>query len=180
VVAPSATSTTATLTAWQRGKLGWTPVLGPVTAKVGKGGVGKASETSTRTPAGAFRLTTAFGRAADPGTALPYRRVDRNDWWVSDTSSSRYNTHVRCAPGSCPFDESDGENLYAAGSVYDNAVVIDYNRSPVVRGAGSAFFLHISNGAPTAGCVAIAKGPLQQVMRWLEPTAAPVIRIGVG
>jgi L,D-peptidoglycan transpeptidase YkuD (ErfK/YbiS/YcfS/YnhG family) len=179
VVAPTTTSTTATLTAWQRGPLGWTPVLGPVPAKVGKGGIGTASETSTRTPAGSYRLTTAFGRAADPGTALPYRRVDRNDWWVSDSSSSRYNTYARCAPGTCPFDESDGENLYAAGSVYDNAVVIDYNRTPVVRGAGSAFFLHISNGAPTAGCVAIAKGSLQQVMRWLKPSAGPVISIGV-
>jgi L,D-peptidoglycan transpeptidase YkuD (ErfK/YbiS/YcfS/YnhG family) len=180
VAAPTSTATTATLTAWQRGPLGWTPVAGPVSARVGSAGVGKASESSSKTPAGAFRLTTAFGRAADPGTALPYRRVDRNDWWVSDTASSRYNTPARCAPGSCPFDERDGENLYAAGSVYDNAVVIDYNRTPVVRGAGSAFFLHIGNGRSTAGCVAIGKGTLQQVMRWLEPSAAPVISIGVG
>jgi L,D-peptidoglycan transpeptidase YkuD (ErfK/YbiS/YcfS/YnhG family) len=180
VAAPTSTATTATLTAWQRGPLGWTPVAGPVSARVGSAGVGKASESSSKTPAGAFRLTTAFGRAADPGTALPYRRVDRNDWWVSDTASSRSNTPVRCAPGSCSFDERDGENLYAAGSVYDNAVVIDYNRTPVVRGAGSAFFLHIGNGRATAGCVSIGKGTLQQVMRWLKPSAAPVISIGVG
>ncbi|NEK96428.1 L,D-transpeptidase family protein [Modestobacter muralis] len=180
VVAPSAGSTTATLTAWQRGDRGWTPVVGPVTARVGAGGVGAASESSTRTSAGTFTLTEAFGRAGDPGTAPPYRVVDRDDWWVSDVNSGRYNTHARCAPGTCDFDERAGENLLAAGRVYDNAVVIDYNRRPVTRGAGSAFFLHIVKGAATAGCVAIDQAGLQAVLRWLRPGASPVISIGVG
>jgi L,D-peptidoglycan transpeptidase YkuD (ErfK/YbiS/YcfS/YnhG family) len=180
VVAPSAGSSTATVTAWQRGPGGWSAVLGPVPARVGSAGVGAASESSTRTPAGTFSLTTAFGRAANPGTALPYRVLDRSDWWVSDVGSPLYNTAARCAPGSCPFDERAGENLYAAGAVYDNAVVIDYNRAPVVRGAGSAFFLHITNGGATAGCVAVDRVVLQQLMRWLDPRAAPVISIGVG
>jgi len=49
-----------------------------------------------------------------------------------------------------------------------------------VRGAGSAFFLHITNGAPTAGCVATDRAALQSLMRWLQPAASPVIAIGVG
>jgi L,D-peptidoglycan transpeptidase YkuD (ErfK/YbiS/YcfS/YnhG family) len=151
-----------------------------VPARVGSAGVGQASETSTRTPAGTFRLTEAFGRLGNPGTALPYRVIDRSDWWVSDVASPRYNQYARCAPGTCDFDERAGENLYSEGSVYDNAVVIDYNRTPVVKGAGSAFFLHITNGAPTAGCVAIDRAPLQSVLRWLQPGATPVIAIGVG
>ena len=180
VVAPSAGSSTATVTAWQRGPAGWSAVLGPVPARVGSAGVGAASESSTRTPAGTFSLTTAFGRAGNPGTALPYRQVDRSDWWVSDAGSPLYNTPARCLAGSCPFDERAGENLYAAGAVYDNAVVIDYNRAPVVRGAGSAFFLHIGNGSATAGCVSVDRVVLQQLMRWLDPRATPVISIGVG
>ncbi|MCU1618332.1 MAG: Conserved exported protein of unknown function [Modestobacter sp.] len=180
VVAPSPGSTTATLTAWQRGPEGWVAVMDPVPAQVGSAGVGAASENSTRTPAGTFSLTEAFGRSGNPGTALPYRVVDRNDWWVSDVHSAQYNQYARCAPGTCPFDEGAGENLYAAGAVYDNAVVIDYNRGNAVPGAGSAFFLHIANGAPTAGCVAVGRGSLQQLMRWLQPGAAPVIAIGVG
>ncbi|MFL6095193.1 MAG: hypothetical protein ACJ71Y_07055, partial [Blastococcus sp.] len=66
VVAASAGATTARLTAWQRGADGWTPVLGPVTARVGRAGVGRASESTTRTPAGTFTLTEAFGRAGNP------------------------------------------------------------------------------------------------------------------
>ena len=31
--------------------------------------------------------TSAFGRALNPGTALPYRVVDKQDWWVSDVNS---------------------------------------------------------------------------------------------
>jgi L,D-peptidoglycan transpeptidase YkuD (ErfK/YbiS/YcfS/YnhG family) len=150
-----------------------------VTARIGSAGVGTASETSTRTPAGTFRLTEAFGRAGDPGTALPYRRVDGDDWWVSDVTSSLYNRYAQCAPGTCPFDERAGENLYAQGAVYDQAVVIDYNREGR-RGKGSAFFLHISNAKATAGCVAIERYALEKLMRWLQPAAKPVIAIGVG
>jgi L,D-peptidoglycan transpeptidase YkuD (ErfK/YbiS/YcfS/YnhG family) len=179
VVAASSASTSAKLAAWERGPNGWTAVLGPVTARVGSAGVGRASETSTRTPAGTFTLTEAFGRAGDPGTALPYRVVDGDDWWVSDVHSPLYNRYAQCAPSTCPFDESVSENLYATGPVYAQAVVIDYNRGGT-PGAGSGFFLHISNGAPTAGCVAIDAGSLVTLMRWLEPSARPIISIGVG
>ena len=179
VVAPSATSTVAQLTAWERRGDGWVAVLGPTTARLGSAGMGQASESSTRTPAGTFTLTEAFGRQGNPGTALPYRVVDGNDWWVSDVNSSLYNRYARCAPGTCPFNEAAGENLYAPGAVYDNAVVIDYNRGGT-PGAGSAFFLHITNGAATAGCVAIDRAALATVMRWLNPAASPLIAIGVG
>lgn len=180
VVAPSATATTASFTAWERRSGRWTPVLGPVTARIGSQGIGTASETSTRTPAGTFPLTEAFGRAANPGTGLPYRLIDRQDWWVSDATSSLYNQYKRCAAGTCPFDEAAGENLYAQGAVYDYAAVIDYNRRNVVRGAGSAYFLHVTNNAATAGCVAIDRGSLGSVLRWLNPGAAPLISLGVG
>ena len=54
VVAPSSRSTTATLTAWELRPAGWTAVLGPLRARVGSAGVGRAGESSTRTPAGTF------------------------------------------------------------------------------------------------------------------------------
>ena len=57
--------------------------------------------------------------------------------------------------------------------------MIDYNRGGT-PGAGSAFFLHVSNAAPTAGCVAIDGGSLAALLRWLDPGASPRIAIGVG
>jgi L,D-peptidoglycan transpeptidase YkuD (ErfK/YbiS/YcfS/YnhG family) len=180
VVAASSRSTTATLTAWQKGPSGWTAVIGPVTAHLGAAGVGRAGETTSRTPAGTFPLTEAFGRLADPGTALPYRVVNGDDWWVSDPASPLYNTFTECARASCPFDTADGERLLDAGASYDHAVVIDYNRRPVTPGAGSAFFLHVTNGAATAGCVAVPAATLVAILRWLAPSARPLISIGVG
>ncbi len=146
-------------------------------ARSGSAGVNQASETSTRTPVGTFTLTEAFGRG-DPGTALPYRVVDGDDWWVSDVGSPRYNQFAECARGTCDFAESAGENL-AEEPAYEQAVVIDYNRGGT-PGAGSAFFLHVSNGAPTLGCVAIDAGSLGTLLRWLDPSARPLIAIGVG
>lgn len=177
VVAPSAGSTTATLTGWEIRGGRWVAVIGPVTASVGSGGVGAASETSTRTPAGTFTLTESFGRAVNPGAQLPYRQIDGNDWWVSDSASPAYNTYARCAPGGCPFREAAGENLWAQGPVYDYAAVIDYNRRPAVPGAGSAFFLHVSNGQPTAGCVATDRATVIALLRWMAPTARPLVSI---
>jgi L,D-peptidoglycan transpeptidase YkuD (ErfK/YbiS/YcfS/YnhG family) len=38
----------------------------------------------------------------------------------------------------------------------------------------------VTNGAPTAGCVAIDRGALVALLRWLDAGARPVIAIGVG
>lgn len=51
VVADSASATTAVLTAWQRTGTGWSRAYGPVSAFVGKDGVGQASESTSHTPA---------------------------------------------------------------------------------------------------------------------------------
>jgi L,D-peptidoglycan transpeptidase YkuD (ErfK/YbiS/YcfS/YnhG family) len=180
VVAQSSGSRTAVLQAWYRTPGGgWLRHGSGVAAHVGSQGLTThPSESRSATPIGSFGLTQAFGRASDPGTALPYFRTSASDWWVSDASSRYYNTHYRCA-SSCPFNTGAGENLYAAGFVYTYAVVIDYNRFPVTRGAGSAFFLHVTNGSATAGCVSISETTLVSLMRWLGPAAHPRILIGV-
>lgn len=176
----SASATSGVLEAWQKQTNGsYRRVYGPIPAWVGSAGVGATREGLSRTPAGFFRLTESFGIAANPGSGLPYRRVDTNDWWVSDVGSPLYNTYQRCAPGTCPFDQNASERL-ATIPVYEYATVIDYNRRPVVRGAGSAFFLHVANGRPTAGCVAVAEVHLLWLMRWLRLASTPVISIGVG
>jgi L,D-peptidoglycan transpeptidase YkuD (ErfK/YbiS/YcfS/YnhG family) len=179
VVAGSSGSTTATLQAWQRAPDGsWVKRGAGIRAHVGSQGMTThPSESVPATPIGSFTLTQAFGRAANPGTGLPHFQTGWTDWWVSDVNSSLYNTHQRCT--SCSFDAGVSENLYGAGYVYTYAVVIDYNRFPVTRGAGSAFFLHVTDGSATAGCVAIPEADLVSIMRWLTPAAQPRILIGV-
>jgi L,D-peptidoglycan transpeptidase YkuD (ErfK/YbiS/YcfS/YnhG family) len=180
VVAPSTASTTGTLQAWQRGASGWSPVGSALTAYLGTAGMSShPSESSTATPIGSFTLTQAFGHDPNPGTALPYRQTTPDDWWISQPGPL-YNTLQRCAT-SCPFVQGDpNEHLYEEMPYYTYAVVIDYNRSPVVQGAGSAFFLHVTVGQPTQGCVSIPLASLASLMRWLTPAAHPRILIGVG
>jgi L,D-peptidoglycan transpeptidase YkuD (ErfK/YbiS/YcfS/YnhG family) len=61
---------------------------------------------------------------------------------------------------------------------YEHAVVIDYNRFPVVPNRGDAIFLHVWNENATSGCVAIDRDRLVEIMRWLDPAKAPRIAIG--
>lgn len=177
VSAPKATDTTATLTAFERGAdKSWKPVpgLGPTKAFLGSLGMGEPKDNVYRTPQGTFPLDQAFGRLANPGTKMPYIKVDRQDWWDSNMKSPTYNTHVRqvASPG------GDSENLYDSGPVYDYAVNMAHNpqRTP---GKASAMFLHVTNGEPTMGCVAIDKEIMRKVLVWLDPSKSPKITIGV-
>ncbi|WP_238422151.1 L,D-transpeptidase [Gordonia sp. 'Campus'] len=175
VTAPKASDTTATLTAFERGAGGsWKPVIGPTKAFLGSLGMGEPKDNVHRTPQGTFPLDQAFGREANPGTKLPYIKVDQQDWWDSNMKSPTYNTHVRQpqSPG------GDSENLYNSGPVYDYAVNIAHNpqRTP---GRASAMFLHVTNGEPTMGCVAIERDLMKQILVWLDPAKNPKITIGV-
>src|SRR3954451_16499044 len=70
-VAP-AHSTPARLDFWQRSSKGvFFHTYGPVAAWVGADGVGKASESLARTPAGVFPLTHSFGNRAPTGWSRP-------------------------------------------------------------------------------------------------------------
>ena len=178
VSAASTTSTAGTLQAWQKGATGWQPHGRPIAAYLGSSGLTRhPREGSSATPIGSFGLTLAFGSAANPGTKLSYFQTGSDDWWVSDVHSALYNTHQRCIE--CAFDTGVSENLYGAGYVYSYAVVIDYNRFPATPGAGSAFFLHVTDGSPTAGCVSIPQAALVSILRWLTPSAHPRMLIGV-
>jgi L,D-peptidoglycan transpeptidase YkuD (ErfK/YbiS/YcfS/YnhG family) len=181
VKVPSLTATTAVLEVWQRMSNGrYMRVYGPIRARVGAAGIGSAREGSTKTPAGVWGLTQAFGIAPDPGSGLPYFRVDNNDWWVGDSRSRYYNRHYGCAPGHCPFSERVSEHLLSVGAVYGYAAMINYNTAPVRPHAGAAFFLHMTDNTPTLGCVAIPRVNMIWLLRWLRPGAHPVISIGLG
>ncbi|GAC70475.1 hypothetical protein GS4_35_00510 [Gordonia soli NBRC 108243] len=175
VTAPKASDPTATLTAFERGTdNSWKPVIGPTKAFLGSLGQGEPKDNVYRTPQGTFPLDQAFGRLANPGTKLPYIKVDQQDWWDSNTKSPTYNTHVRQAasPG------GDSENLYNSGPVYDYAVNIAHNPQRI-PGKASAMFLHVTNGQPTMGCVAIDKELMRKILVWLDPAKSPKITIGV-
>ena len=177
VVARSTGSTTATLQAWSKTSGGWVHYGSAVTAHVGSDGLTtQPSEFRSATPIGSFTLTQAFGYYPNPGTGLSYFQTTPDDYWISD-KSRYYNTHQRC--GSCGYNDGTNERLYYETPYYNYAVVINTPSGLSAYPHGSAFFLHVTDGNPTAGCVAISQSKLVSLMRWLTPAAHPRILIGV-
>jgi L,D-peptidoglycan transpeptidase YkuD (ErfK/YbiS/YcfS/YnhG family) len=181
VRAASAHSTVAVLEVWARTPTGYTRVAGPWQGRVGWNGVGRAHEGSGRTPSGVWPLGTGFGVGArDPGSHLGWFTAGSRDWWGSDVRSpSTYNRHVRCRRTSCPFRTARAEHLLDHPRAYRYAMLIGYNTPPHVNvGAGSAFFLHVGIGGPTAGCVSLPASRVVWLLRRMKPGA--VVSIGVG
>ena len=192
VSAASTSSTTATVEVWNKTGDTWTPQSGltNISANVGKQGLTKTpSESISATPIGSFTLTQAFGAKSNPGTKLKYTDTaptgGKRWWWDESPSSSTYNSLVLSAtkPGG---SQSGSEDLYASTPAYNYAVVMNVNMtasngSPGAQNPnhGSGFFLHVSENAPTAGCVAIPENDLVAIMKWLDPAKNPRIVINI-
>ena len=41
------------------------------------------------------------------------------------------------------------------------------------------YVLHVTDGSPTLGCVAVDKATMVKILQWLDPGRDPVIRIGL-
>jgi L,D-peptidoglycan transpeptidase YkuD (ErfK/YbiS/YcfS/YnhG family) len=171
-------ASTATLTAYERDGIGWRPVMGPWTARVGAKGfapAGEKVEGDDRTPSGTYGFDFFFGVSPDPGVRFPYRQVpDDTIVWDEDPASATYNIWI-------DLDDRgggrDAEGMYQPVA-YQHGAVIAYNttRTP---GVGSGIFLHVSTGRATAGCVSLPVDQLVAVLRWLDPAQDPRIVMGV-
>jgi L,D-peptidoglycan transpeptidase YkuD (ErfK/YbiS/YcfS/YnhG family) len=174
VTSSSWTTDVATLQTFEKDTAGWHAVFPAMPAHIGRAGFSADKhEGDLKTPAGKYGFGTMFGQRANPGVKFPYRQADSQSVWVDDVNSPYYNTWQENAALS-------GEHLASSGysTAYAYAAAIAYNVNPIVKGKGSAIFLHVSTGGGTAGCVSVAQSSLLQVLRWLDPAKAPVIVMG--
>ena len=157
---------------WERTAAGWQPVAPGIPAFIGANGMApETHDGQMKTPMGIFTLDFAFGTAPNPGGGLPYVEVGPDHWWDGDVQSPTYNTMQVCKEAQCAFNTSADtgtENLDIPQ--YAHAVVMGVNKARI-PGNGSAFFLHTTDGGPTAGCVAIDDSTLVKIMQWLRPGA---------
>ncbi|UXA20495.1 L,D-transpeptidase [Mycobacterium sp. SMC-4] len=164
----------AKLDVWQRTGSGWQPVTGGIgiPAKIGAKGMSPNHfDGSMMTPKGIYTLDFAFGTEPNPGGGLRYVQVGSDHWWDGDMNSPTYNTMQVCKRDQCRFNtslSSGTENLNIPQ--YAHAVVMGVNKARI-PGKGGAFFVHSTDGGPTAGCVAIDDATLVTIMRWLRPGA---------
>lgn len=157
----------------------WRHTFPPMEALIGEKGFappGGKREGDLRTPSGVFSLRRSFGYAPRLSSRMPYRQVGKDDLWVDDVSSPDYNRWVKRGDTSA----SSFEVMKLDDDRYRYAIVVEYNTDPVVRGAGSAIFIHVrfGEGVSTLGCVALSREDILRVLAWLDPAASPVVLMG--
>ncbi|HEY5105420.1 MAG TPA: L,D-transpeptidase family protein [Caulobacteraceae bacterium] len=137
-----------------------------VRCAVGAAGVVAASdkrEGDGASPAGVWPLRELFyrpDRGPAPPTALPAYALAHDQGWCDDPGDEGYNRKVALPyPARC-------ESLWREDGLYDLIVLLGYNDRPVVKGAGSAIFLHIAQDdfAPTQGCVALSREAMHRLL----------------
>ena len=146
-------------------------VAGPLTIPCALGRAGTTHckrEGDGATPAGRFRLLGCFYRAdrgRRPPSKLPTAAIRPTDGWCDDPNDRRYNRPVRL-----PYPARH-ERMWRDDHLYNVVVDIAWNRGPVVRGRGSAIFLHLARPdfAPTEGCVAVPPQAARRLLQRIGP-----------
>lgn len=155
--------------------LGWGRGLNPLSNLPGP----VKHEGDGKSPAGIFRLSSAFG-LADPAKVksirLPYVQLTAGIECVDDVKSTNYNSIVDHGKISDP-DWSSSEKMREVGGRYRWGVVVDHNVDPREPGGGSCIFLHIWLDAKTGttGCTAMALDKMESLLAWLDPSAHPAL-----
>jgi L,D-peptidoglycan transpeptidase YkuD (ErfK/YbiS/YcfS/YnhG family) len=186
IITVKTSGTRATVTAWARVANRWHVVMSTTSGRIGSGGITKGTtrrQNTNTTPSGTYSLTQAFGILSNPGTTLPYHVVTNDDWWVEDNNSPYYNTMRSDSMGgfdtSAPESSVNGsEHLGNHANLYRYVIVVNFNMHPSTPYRGAGIFLHVSNGHPTAGCIAVPLTTIVALLRWLNPAALPRIAIG--
>ncbi len=141
-------------------------------AYVGLNGVtDKKREGDSKTPLGLFNLTRGFGISILDDIKIDYITLKGNEFWIDDILSNDYNKLV--------YDNIhySAEHLIKENIAYKYAVIIEYNTNPIIKGNGSAIFLHIKKENGTKGCVAVSEEDMIYILKWLDPNYQPKILI---
>jgi len=142
--------------------------------EMGFAAVDEKREGDGKSPTGVFALGLAFGYNPFVETKMPYRQATDDDFWVDDADSEDYNRWVKGEPNAVSWEKMKRDD-----DQYKYGVVIGYNMDPVVKGKGSAIFLHVWNdGDSTLGCVAMSEEMILKILAWLDPAKKPLIIMG--
>lgn len=173
-------SNSATLVALEKRNQVWHIVDHPISAGIGRKGfatTGAKREGDNLTPTGFFRLGSLFCYDKEVKTKMPFIQTTADDKWIDDPNSPDYNRHVRGGTTARSF-----EKLKISSDEYKYCMVIEYNMHPVIKGMGSAIFLHLSESHqqvnPSSGCVVITEPDMDRLLKWMEPELKPSIIMG--
>jgi L,D-peptidoglycan transpeptidase YkuD (ErfK/YbiS/YcfS/YnhG family) len=173
------TDTRSRLYALEKRNSTWHTVIDGVPATSGHNGFappGKKREGDGKTPSGIFKIAYAFGYSPSCHTGLDYRQATENDLWIDDPRSPDYNRWITGSPGNYSH-----EKMKRKDHLYRYGMVVEYNMDPVVKGKGSAIFIHVwrSPGKPTSGCIAVSEEIIKKLLSFLDKRKQPVVIMGL-
>ena len=155
----------------------WHLVFPAFTGSIGEMGfaaVDEKREGDGKSPSGIFPLGIAFGYDPSVETKMPYQQATDDDFWVDDVNSEDYNKWVKGEPNAASWEKMKRDD-----DQYKYGVVIEYNMHPIIKGKGSAIFLHEWNdGDSTLGCVSVSEEMILKIFGWLDPAKKPLIIMG--
>ncbi len=135
-----------------------------IKCSIGKNGTTYSKkEGDLSTPKGLFKLGLLYyrkDRVKLTKCKIKKKIIKKNMGWCDDIKSKKYNREIYF-----PFKYS-AERLYISKKIYDIFINIEYNHSPIVKGKGSAIFLHLANKKykATKGCIAIIKKDFLKIL----------------
>jgi L,D-peptidoglycan transpeptidase YkuD (ErfK/YbiS/YcfS/YnhG family) len=175
-------SNSAILVSMEKKNREWQTVGQPIPAGIGRKGfaaIGAKREGDNLSPSGLFRLGPLFCYENEVRTRMPFIQTTADDKWIDDPNSPEYNRYIRGKTIASTY-----EKLKIRSDEYKYCMVIEYNTHPVVKGMGSAIFLHLSESQqqvnPSSGCVVITEQDMEKLLNWMKPELKPSIIMGNG
>jgi L,D-peptidoglycan transpeptidase YkuD (ErfK/YbiS/YcfS/YnhG family) len=135
---------------------------------LGKAGIKKKKkEGDNITPEGTFKIIRVYYRLdkiKNITTLIKKKEIRKNIGWCDDPVSNSYNKEIKLP------SRFGHEKLYRKDNLYDLILVLNYNTNPIIKNKGSAIFIHIAkkNYEPTAGCVALKKKDLVELLKKIK------------
>ncbi len=169
----------AVLVAMEKRNGKWQAIAQPMQAGIGRKGFaapGAKREGDNHSPTGFFRLGQLFCYDKIVDTRIPFIQTTAEDKWIDDPNSPDYNRYIRGTTQAKSY-----ERLLLKGNDYRYCMVIEYNTNPVVKGHGSAIFLHLSEFDTinsSSGCVVLLQKDMEKLLKWMNPESNPSILMG--
>jgi L,D-peptidoglycan transpeptidase YkuD (ErfK/YbiS/YcfS/YnhG family) len=135
---------------------------------LGKAGIKKKKkEGDNITPEGTFKIIRVYYRRdkiKNISTLIKKKEIKKKIGWCDDPVSSFYNKEIKLP------SKFSHEKLYRKDNLYDLILVLNYNINPIIKNKGSAIFIHITrkNYEPTAGCIALKKRDLVELLKKIK------------
>ena len=131
---------------------------------IGKSGITNfKKEGDLATPRGVFKLGLLYyrkDRNKSLKSKLKKKVIRKNMGWCNDSKCKKYNQEIYLP------SKYGAEKLYRKDKIYDILINIKYNHYPIIKGKGSAIFLHLTNikYKPTKGCITILKKDFLKIL----------------